>query len=466
MNLLVRRTVPARIRGMAASSAVICAAAFLSIAASIWEGAANVASSGVLPETGYTAATSAFPRDTIITVTNLENGKFTRVTVAAPLDNRSLLILLSREAAAAIDLPQNRAGRVRIMELVDPVTMLPPVPLDRKTTSGDPDYDPKARIAEFNPTPSDKGAASVVAAPSTTADGTPAAMPAIPPIPEESLFTAGTSEEQPPPIPPPAESDMTSGAAIAAAPPEENGKPAEQPPTETASGTPDMTSAVAVAAAPPEESGKPAEQPPTIAVPEESGSPAKQPPTEVAADTTSGTAVAVAPPAETASGESARHELDNYKLALVPAEDRVPEGKGVSIPSDAEIAPIPPSRPQTAAAEPGKTPDSAYFVDPVEPPASARPVSHDGRNFSVPVFATMEKGVYYVQLRSYRRPELVESELSKLTNIDNVSVQVADLSGRPIYRVMIGPVSKSESAQLVRQYKERGWTDAFVWLGK
>ncbi|MDR2447416.1 MAG: septal ring lytic transglycosylase RlpA family protein, partial [Treponema sp.] len=119
------------------------------IGASIWEGTAAVAPDGVLPHTGYYAATNAFPRDTVVIVANLENGKTIQVAVAAALDNSSVLILLSREAADAIALSANYPGRVRLMEAIDPVTMLPP--MENKISNGDPDYDPMARISSASP---------------------------------------------------------------------------------------------------------------------------------------------------------------------------------------------------------------------------------------------------------------------------------------------------------------------------
>ncbi|MDR0557858.1 MAG: septal ring lytic transglycosylase RlpA family protein, partial [Treponema sp.] len=116
---------------------------------SIWEGTAVVAPDGVLPDAGYYAAANFFPKDTTVIVTNLENGKIVHVTVVATLDNSSVLMLLSKEAADAIALSANYPGRVRVMEAVDPVTMLPP--LENKISNGDPDYDPMARINAIPP---------------------------------------------------------------------------------------------------------------------------------------------------------------------------------------------------------------------------------------------------------------------------------------------------------------------------
>ncbi|MDR0557220.1 MAG: SPOR domain-containing protein, partial [Treponema sp.] len=157
---------------------------------------------------------------------------------------------------------------------------------------------------------------------------------------------------------------------------------------------------------------------------------------------------------------------EDYEFALVPAEKRAPEGKGVDIPLDKQIAPI------TTRQEQKQFLDPVSFIASIEDAlASAPPPPQGGAsgaptNFSVPVIAGMEKGMYYVQLRSYSRPELVESELVKIGKQHNVAVQVTELSGKQLYRILIGPVSFSESAKLLQQYKAKGWSDAFVWIGK
>ncbi|MDR2446830.1 MAG: SPOR domain-containing protein, partial [Treponema sp.] len=160
---------------------------------------------------------------------------------------------------------------------------------------------------------------------------------------------------------------------------------------------------------------------------------------------------------------------DDYNLALVPAEDRAPVGeKGVVIPLDEQIPPIAIHQEQEQPLDP------ASFIASIEDALtlSAGSQSQDvasarsSANFSVPMITSMEKGKYYVQLRSYSRPELVESELVKIGKQRNLAVQMTELSGRQLYRILIGPVSHDESSQLLRQYKAKGWGDAFVWLGK
>jgi hypothetical protein len=120
----------------------------------------------------------------------------------------------------------------------------------------------------------------------------------------------------------------------------------------------------------------------------------------------------------------------------------VPEEKAPSLPPEAEVPPIP----EAPAGRPAETP--AF------------------KGFSVPVIAQLEKGKYYLQLRSYSKPELVESELTKIGKSWTLSVQQVEVANQVMYRIILGPVSKEQSQTLLQQFKNRGYSDAFVWLGK
>ena len=121
------------------------AALFTLVNASIWEGAAAVAAGGELPETGLFMATNSFPVNTVVDVTNLENGKTIRVIASQSLETSGLLAILSKEAAGAIDLQGGTLGRIRMSQPPDPVAF------SRFTeglaSSGDPDFDPAAFVA-------------------------------------------------------------------------------------------------------------------------------------------------------------------------------------------------------------------------------------------------------------------------------------------------------------------------------
>jgi len=87
-------------------------------AASVWEGAAEF--SPELPEKGLFLATNSFPVNSVVDVTNLENGKIARLIVSARLDGSGFLALLSKEAADSLGLQDNTLGRIRMSQNSDP----------------------------------------------------------------------------------------------------------------------------------------------------------------------------------------------------------------------------------------------------------------------------------------------------------------------------------------------------------
>jgi hypothetical protein len=88
---------------------------------STWEGAAAIAPSGELPETGFFVATNSFPRNTVVDITNIENGRTTRAIVANTLNNSGLLAIVSREAAEIIGMRAGSVSRIRMVQPSDPM---------------------------------------------------------------------------------------------------------------------------------------------------------------------------------------------------------------------------------------------------------------------------------------------------------------------------------------------------------
>jgi hypothetical protein len=99
-------------------SVILCALASVLIftGASIWEGSATVSPAGELPEGAYYQATNSFPHNTVVEVTNLENGRTVRVTVASGLDSPGLLATLSPNAADALGIQTRGSGRIRMTQ--------------------------------------------------------------------------------------------------------------------------------------------------------------------------------------------------------------------------------------------------------------------------------------------------------------------------------------------------------------
>jgi hypothetical protein len=435
---------------------ILAALVFLP-AASVWEGAAAVAPGGELPESGYYAATNSFPRNTVVELTNLETGKTVQVIVALGLDSPGLLATVSRDAAAAIGLQSRSIGRIRMTQPRDPIAFSRFI--DGLGSSGDPDFDPRARVEldlAAGGSPSAEGPAAV------EADG---AAETSPPAVETPLWAGEAAET----------GAVASAAASAAAAGETVTEAAGENTVVPETGT--GTAAAAAAAPAGEDAGA------VIAE-----VPAEIPAEELPAETPeTGPVIAEVPaesPAEVPAGGPAEipvevpleapadpgWDLAGAEPVLVPAEERPPERMG-----PAEFHE--PLLPEISFSElphetyPEKTVDPRFMVDPVEPenlePGAeiAVPSGGGAAVFSAPLIGRLEQGKYYVQLGAYSRAELVEAELRRIGRAYPVAIQNGGSSERPLYRILLGPVNLGESGAILQRFKGSGYSDAFVRQG-
>jgi hypothetical protein len=123
----------------------ICVSLFIFSSASPWEGSGVIAPAGELPETGFFIATNAYPRNTVVDITNLETEKSTRVIVANTLDSPGLLAIVSREAAELIGMKAGIINRIIIVQPPEPIAYLR---FRESLTTGVPGYDSGNVITE------------------------------------------------------------------------------------------------------------------------------------------------------------------------------------------------------------------------------------------------------------------------------------------------------------------------------
>jgi hypothetical protein len=410
--------------------------------ASTWEGAASVSVGGDLPETGYFVATNSFPRNSIVEITNLENNKTVRAIVTAGLDNPGLLVVLSKEAADNIGLQLRSIGRVVMRQPADSAVF------SRFSGSGDPDYDPSAMIASsgFNQSLYDELLAEEFNS------GEAAAENSVEDLLAEYYLAFLAFLNQ-------VDEELLAQAAEEGVPPEEDG-----------------------ILAPAEEGTSLAVQEEVLPVQEENIASANEAPnTETPIE--SGPALAAAPtapaPATPATNTGNRNELENYDIALVPADNRTPSGAQPAINPGNTVAPIPqapPSSSQTPAAPaavipvqtivPPPQPAQTVPIQIVQPaaapvtPAPAAPVT----GFSAPMINDLERGKYYIQVAALTRADSVERELARIGNSVPRAIQRSGTLETPVYRILIGPINLGESGALLQRYKAM-YNDAFVRLG-
>jgi hypothetical protein len=485
---------------------LVIAAVVLLLSASVWEGSAAVASSGALPESGYYAATNSFPRNTVVDITNLANGRTIRVIVAGGLETPGLLVVLSKDAAGAIELQSRSIGRVKMSQPADPVAFARFT--EGKASSGDPDFDPAAAPGAAPDDP-----AAPVAAPAAPLTIAPAAAETA-----EAAETAGVAEIAD--AAPAAEVAETAGVPTApaaevtelpvAAPAAEVAEAAAAPGPAMADPTaPDAAPAAEVAGMPATPVAEVTEVAAAVPAAEVNEVPVAAPAVPLGiAPAPAGTAnTAPAIPVSGAAPESGAKEMpvisdtitavpapdtrsgaalpdfmrspQNYEYALEGAGPKVPEAPGLLIDEKDIIAPAP-------------VPDvyeREYFISEAELipsvdesplPAKNLPVYNaapyetiqsetspaypEANNFSVPVISDLEKGKYYIQLAALSKVESVENEIKKIDSSLPMAVQGAGSSEKPIYRVLVGPVNLGESGALLRRFKAT-YKDAFVRVG-
>jgi cell division septation protein DedD len=120
----------------------------LAAGAAEWEGMGTLSSSGFLPDEGFYVATNAFPRNTVVNLTNMETQQSVQVIVASSLDSPGMLAMVSMDAAHAIGLTNTAIGRIRISTPNDSGSSFV-YPTEVFASNEDPDYNPRAVISRY-----------------------------------------------------------------------------------------------------------------------------------------------------------------------------------------------------------------------------------------------------------------------------------------------------------------------------
>jgi hypothetical protein len=449
----------------------ILSAALLFGSASVWEGAVSVSLNGELPKGGFYVATRSFPRNTAVDVTNLENGKTVRVTVAAGMDSPGLLAILSVEAADALGIPVQSTGRVRMTMPSDPeafslftrgantgegVSRLTtgPAPASRDRDSPD---TPPVRVQDM---PESGGYDEDS---SSTGEGTPAWDEA----PELLIVDIpGTPEPGGKDVP-----DRT-----AASIPSPGGEPESEVPSigVTVQGIP-------IIERPADEAAPRAMEGPEY-LPDGSEDEFTDLPELAEESSVVPTVIPTVIPTEEIAAEDKAEEAvpgpgpapgETSAFSLVPAEPRPPEASAFTLPPEAEINPIPEAyltkTPREISPEPPRPPDhiprsgEAVVSGPggKETAGSEEPAT-TGEAFSVPVISRLDKDKYYLHLGAYTRVELAEAALSRIEGFYPLVVQTGGTFEKPLYRILLGPVNLGEGGALLQRFKRSGYRDAFL----
>jgi hypothetical protein len=460
---------------MKKTGAVFCVAAALVVLinASVWEGAASSSAGSDLPETGYYVATNSFPRNTVVDITNLENGKTIRAIVSAPLENPGLLAVLSKDAAGAIGLPGRSIGRVRMNQPADPVAFSHFT--EGMSSSGDPDHDPAAFVAANGINPDllvNEGSSSLAPqTPSGTDEEPPAAGTGITEAIGTGALAAGTVEAAPPAdgsiaaakgsgeetaaVPDKSGAESLEGSTIVDLP-ESYIPPVSEKPDEglTPETNPELVWSPGKVEAGDEKLIEPEledmAEVTDIITPKDTSEPAGFTEDPEKGDLEPGEALA-----EESPGPAEREDIfsGDYDLTMVPSKERPPESVEPVMPGDmvsssgAGTGPAPTLPPARGEDSPSLLPGLAD--------------SAGAYGFPVPVITELEEGKYYLQLAASRNQDAVKTELAKIDEYWPLKIQVSERDNYP-YRILVGPVNQGESRALLQRFKNSGYQNAFV----
>jgi hypothetical protein len=422
-----------------AALAAMLRAALLS-GESVWEGAGALAPEGELPVAGYYAATNSFPRNTVVDVTNLENGKTIRVTVSAGLETPGLLAALSKDAAGVIGLRGRSIGRIRMMQPADPVAF------SRyngwRNSGGDSAGEGDAAAA-----PADAGAA----VPAATAEA---------PAPDTVSRTPAS---------------VSGGAAAASA-----GEGSVPPQT---GNTGSVVPAYALEPEWEEDLHKGIADVPEVLSPPVPASVVTRQPVQAAAAEPQWRSHAAAENTDVRGGvylpteQTAQAPAGDVQYRLAPSEERPPEASSRHVLSPEDFVPPLDSAPSaggkplynenytyTPPSSASSLPEPSYSLVPepetVTPPAPAS--AGEFSPFAVPLIGRMERGKNYVQLGAYSKPEVVEDEIVRIGISYPLAVQNIGTDEKPLFRLLLGPLTPGESGALLQRFRSIGYKDAFV----
>jgi len=481
-----------------AISILIVVSLMLLVSASVWEGVTDVVSTGDLPG-NFSIATNSFPKNSVVDITNLENGKVVRAIVVSGLETRGLLATLSRNAANSLDLRGNSTCRIRITQPSDDIAFsrfklgpiaAPPSSISESDTlsennvSEDTDKTDKNEARNITAFESDSGADNAVigaavigaddvntgadypiAADAAAVSEEPAVKPVKPVLKSTEIITSQTAPEA---VKEPAKPVKETAAA------NPRTRAAQTPAAAVTKTTPRDTAKASVQAVPEPVKEETAEIIPQDAAAQSSVLTVAEPAVEPVSEETAGARAAeiipqdaaVQPSVQTVAEQSAYTAAEPVAAAVaksvIPAAlENPPESRSagnLGIISSEE-------RPPNTA--------NRFVIAPEDlaPPLKKNNVSNSSSSpsaasdfspFQVPLINSLEQGKCYVQVAAYQRVEHVEDEISRIGTTYPLAVQNVGSDANPMFRILLGPLNQGESGALLQRFKSIGYNDAFI----
>jgi len=130
-------------------------------------------------------------------------------------------------------------------------------------------------------------------------------------------------------------------------------------------------------------------------------------------------------------------EISSTNLKLAPSQERIPHADEPRIPPE-------------------------YFIPPIGSPSySPPPVSVNSAPSNAPLVSGLESGKWYVQIGAYTRTDYLEEAVRRAGTANPVVIHNAGTETNPMFRVLLGPFSQSESKAALQRFRNKGY-DAFL----
>ena len=142
-------------------------------------------------------------------------------------------------------------------------------------------------------------------------------------------------------------------------------------------------------------------------------------------------------------------ETPSTNLKLLPSQERIPQADEPRLPPELFVPPI-------------GSPSSSHTERKDVPPAP--PVVRNSPAFKAPLISSLESGKWYVQIGAYARADHVEDAVKRAgtsSPVVPVVIHSVGTNEAPMFRVLLGPFSQSESKTVLQRFKSKGY-DAFL----
>ncbi len=183
------------------------------------------------------------------------------------------------------------------------------------------------------------------------------------------------------------------------------------------------------------------------------------------------------PKPSVAGGELAAREPDAEKPPETVEEEAEPEVAAIFEVEEPETGKEPtepdqpkPKEPRDVAVAEEREPAETAEAEEADLSAAetgretTRPEDEIEERPDVPITTSLDTESYYIQLAVYSDVSYVERVVGSLSDIYPVTVFRSE-GAKPLYKVMLGPLSKDESGSLLFAFRTRGYPDAFIRKG-